>query len=89
MARPFYPSNGTEGEIFMSQWCHCCVLDRASREEDDPANGCEILANALAAIRPEEWIIGDDNRARCTAFELDEGQEHLPIDPDAVIRPLL
>jgi hypothetical protein len=75
----------------MEQWCHCCVRDRAARDEEegDPSDGCSILADAMAGQQPPEWIYGADNRPRCRKFELDEGQEYLPLDPNAVIRPLL
>jgi hypothetical protein len=89
-ARPYRPSNGTEGECFMEQWCHCCVLDRAARDEAcDPSEGCRILADAFAGLQPSQWIYGEDGKPRCTSFQFDEGQEYLPLDPNAVIRPLL
>lgn len=72
----------------MGQWCHCCIRDRSARE-DDPSDGCSIVADAMAGEQPAEWIYGEDERPRCTKFQLDEGQEYLPLDPAAVIRPLL
>lgn len=93
----YRPSNGTEGEIFMAQWCHSCRRDRASREDGgDPADGCEILARTFAIPTvedpeyPSEWRYRpDDGRPMCTAFVWDDEEEVQPLDPRAVIRPLL
>lgn len=89
----YRPSNGTEGEAFMNTWCGKCVRDRA-RWEDDEADGCEIIANAMALnvddpSYPREWIISPDHgRPICTAFTTDPDGP-APLDPCAVVRPLL
>lgn len=33
--RPYRPSNGTEGEIFMGQWCAKCALDCHGKNPPD------------------------------------------------------
>jgi hypothetical protein len=94
MAEAFRPSNGTEGECFIGQWCAVCRHDRASRDpEADMAGGCDILARTMAfgvdhPDYPTEWIYGDDNRPKCTAFLWDDAEEIQPLDPNAVVRDL-
>lgn len=79
-AIPYRPSNGTEGEIFMSQWCARCVRDEGSRE--DSGDGCAILADTFAyrisePEYPKEWRSDGPQGPRCTAFT---------DDPDAPLR---
>lgn len=70
--RPYRPSNGTEGEIFMEQFCHRCA-----KYPDDPndPNQCDILARSFfhqvgEPEYPKEWIEdGNLENPRCTAFE--------------------
>jgi hypothetical protein len=70
---PYRPSNGTEGEMFMSDWCFRC--------ERDKDGDCDILARTLAfnvddPRYPKEWVCkwapADDGFPlpipRCTAF---------------------
>jgi hypothetical protein len=64
--KPYRPSNGTEGEIFMEKWCERCMLDT----EDNP---CEILTCALCfdideSDYPKEWRYDYAGRPMCTAF---------------------
>lgn len=76
MTRPYRPSNGTEGMIFMERFCDRCERDRLWRlEERDP---CPILSDTMLydpgdPAYPKEWIEeeGKDGFAhpRCTAFE--------------------
>lgn len=91
----YRPSNGTEGECFMALWCNCCQRDRAAREPDgDPGDGCSILAMTMAVgiddpAYPPEWRHSDDGRPICAAFVWDGEAKPQPLDPVAVIRPLL
>lgn len=78
MAKPYRPSNGTEGRSFQEYYCDHCERDRAFRETDyegDPALGCQILADTFVydvtdPKYPKEWI-EDDRGSRCTAFTTD------------------
>lgn len=72
LRRPYRPSNGTEGEIFMGKWCASCALDCYGKGylENEGEPNCEILADALAGGNPREWI-SDARGPRCTAFRLD------------------
>ena len=61
--RPYRPSNGTEGEMFMAQHCDRCVL----------ANGCQILPRTMLydvedAQYPREWV-EQEKGPICTAFK--------------------
>lgn len=68
--RPYRPSNGSEGEWFMSIFCEKCEKDRY---ESKP---CGILGRTFALGiddkgYPKEWIrdTGDwPGNPRCTAF---------------------
>jgi hypothetical protein len=89
---PYRPSNGTEGEIFMSAWCAKCVRDRA-RREGDPFEGCDIITMTMAfdidhPSYPDAWVQDDDGTPSCLEFTA-ENEADQPIDPAAVVRPLL
>ena len=63
--RLYRPSNGSEGEWFMSRWCDRCV-------KDSEAKPCRILGRTMAFDTrdkeyPGEWI-EDGNGPKCTAF---------------------
>ena len=62
--RSFRPSNATEGDLFMAQWCEHCALffDEDVDAKEDPEY-------------PAEWIIAEDGSPRCTAFSAGEGAE--------------
>jgi hypothetical protein len=83
VVRPYRPSNGAEGECFMSRWCAGCARDAYPEwgidENEEPK--CEILSDALAGFQPSEWI-EDERGPRCTAF-LDDGEPLF--DPNAAI----
>lgn len=88
----YRPSNGTEGEIFMSQWCNRCLRDRA-RREGDAFDGCDIVTRTMAfdidhPSYPEEWVQDDDGSPACLSFTA-EDDDNQPIDPRAAVRPLL
>lgn len=81
---PYRPSNSTEGEWFMSRWCYGCAAYGESMEESP----CEILGDALAGGEPAEWRDDGPKGPRCTAFR-ENPDDPGPLDPAAVIRPLL
>jgi hypothetical protein len=74
----------------MGKWCARCIHDPHGKEDIDGllehAEGCDILASAMAGAQPDEWR-EDERGARCSAFAQDPADE--TIDPAAVIRPLL
>ena len=72
---PYRPSNGTEGECFIGEWCGSCERSGADGKPDDEGHelmGCSILSRTFRydADDPEypaEWVIGDHG-PECTAW---------------------
>lgn len=70
--KPYRPSNGTEGVLFMSKFCYRCVHDLEYARTME--NGCEILANTLVfdvddKEYPKEWVRDSEGHPVCTKFE--------------------
>lgn len=68
----YMPSNGTDGQCFIEEWCCNCQRDRSLRDgveldECDDDEKCEIVA---ASFRDEavEWRELEDGRCICVAF---------------------
>jgi hypothetical protein len=73
--RPYRPSNGTEGEFFMAEWCEQCALS------DYDGYGCAIQLRSLSLSiddpeYPVEWCLTNGGAPQCTAFS-----EELPPEP--------
>lgn len=70
----YRPANGTEGDIFMGNWCAGCLFNRM----DDEACDIQLRALAHSADQPEypaEWKYRQGFPV-CTAFthkQCDEG----------------
>lgn len=68
--KPYQPSNGTEGDIFMGKFCFKCVKlphDTAAK------NQCNILLHTFVydigdQQYPKEWI-SISGKPACTAFK--------------------
>ena len=60
--KSYRPSNGTEGDLFMAQWCNRCTKER----------GCTILFGAMGGKSPKQWVDGEEGPS-CTSF-----QDHRP-----------
>ena len=69
----YMPSNGTEGDMFMSRWCQYCVKDSAPM-------GCGILGRSMAGVQPSQWVQTESGPV-CTAFS-DHKAESLSIIRD-------
>jgi len=81
MDKPYQPANGTEFECFYSSWCAHCAND--GDYEEDPDNGCPIIAASMAFTPgedgyPEEWIYDEEGRPKCTAYRRDDEAKPLP-----------
>jgi hypothetical protein len=87
-SRPYRPSNSSEGEWFEAEWCDKCIRDG----QEIGCDGCDILARGLAfgigdPGFPTEWQI-EGGKARCDGFHPIDPLAQ-PLDPAAVVRPLL
>lgn len=73
MSTQWIPSNGTEGQQFINDWCGNCARDAVcngskSAYDDVPDSElCGILARSFLGTATE-WIEHDDGRCECTAF---------------------
>lgn len=77
--KSYQPSNGTDGEMFMAEFCYRCKKDAAAGACD--GEGCNILIRTMIngvtdPDYPTEWVQADDGtNQRCTAFELKENDD--------------
>lgn len=78
----YMPSNGTEGEAFISSWCCNCERDKVcngtvDQDEAGDEDLCQILG---ASFRDEavEWREMPDGKVKCIKF-VEKGQ---PIPPE-------
>jgi hypothetical protein len=72
--KPYRPSNGTEGDLFMAHLCQRCVAFADCGAE------CEIVMRAFAfdiddADYPLEWMHDGEGWPTCTAFSAEKGAE--------------
>jgi hypothetical protein len=63
--RPYRPSNGTEGMIFMEEWCDTCAKENGDRH-------CSILGKSMFLFTtdkgyPKELIYNHDGSPVCLA----------------------
>lgn len=85
MSKPYRPSNGTEGEGFISTYCYNCIHENPSNELKPH---CEILTATMCLGTddegyPKEWIYDTNNKPTCTKFKKwDWGNDGDPNDPD-------
>lgn len=60
--KPYRPSNGSEGCIFESQWCMCCLANNICRT---PLNA--MIYEIGDPQYPKQWIY-KDGKPTCTSF---------------------
>lgn len=48
-------SNGTQGEMWTSNWCDTCIHDKGARDGTND-QGCSLLLIGLMGRTPTEWI---------------------------------
>ena len=74
----YRPSNGTEGEGFMSMFCEQCLNDKTYREKQ--YGGCDIIALTMGLDvtdekYPSEWTYDKDGHPTCTLYTPDTPEE--------------
>ena len=74
--KKYKPSNGTEGEGFMGQYCYQCIHERwvHAMEEDIEQDKCDILTRTMIhdindPEYPSEWTYDDNGKATCTKWQ--------------------
>ena len=58
MNKLYRPSNGSEGQAFMDQFCDKCIY----------YDNCDILNESLLEGQVKEWVVDADNKAKCLMF---------------------
>lgn len=53
----YFPSNGTDGMIFMDSNCDQCWKEKR----------CTILTNSMIGKQPKQWIYDDNGYPTCTS----------------------
>jgi hypothetical protein len=103
MAGKYRPSNGTEGEAFIYNWCSNCI--HGKYEHDQSADSCDIVTMAMCfdlndKEYPNEWRYNSEGKAVCTAFvkwdwgkDEGDGLNEPPIiepdDPNQLVMPFI
>lgn len=89
--RKYRPSNGTEGCMFIEEYCLNCIHGKYEHTQNHADNPCEILTRSfLYDLKdkeyPEEWTYDDEGFPICTAYrKFDWGRDddgNLPLDPE-------
>lgn len=62
--KPYEPSNGDEGRMFMERFCEMCI-----REDRDAEIFCPISTDMLIGEQREEWTHDERGRPVCTAYK--------------------
>ena len=70
--QPYRPSNGTEGEMFMSQFCYRCKHDNYT--DETPNSGCKLILLSMCNYTdepnyPAAWTHDEEGEPTCTEFE--------------------
>jgi hypothetical protein len=90
--RKYRPSNGTEGEYFISEFCQNCIHDNPDYDAKSPR--CDILTltmclDASDPNYPSEWVYDENDRPTCTKFvKWDWDNDGDPGDPDNPLAPI-
>lgn len=89
----YRPSNGTEGESFIADWCGTCERDHGMLrglplEECDDNQMCQIVGNTFMfgvddPDYPREWTYDKNDAPCCTAY-VEAGTEIPAIDTHTI-----
>ncbi len=89
--KPYRPSNGSEGDWFMSEHCYQCIHENPDSEKKPK---CEIITASMCffitdAGYPKEWCYDENNEPCCTKWQKwDWGNDGDPDDPDNPKAPI-
>lgn len=90
----YRPSNGTEGECFMSEHCFQCIHEKFTHTQNHKDKKCDIMSASLIFDTHEkgyskEWIYDDNGKPTCTAYKKwDWGNDGDPDDPQNPNTPI-
>ena len=103
--KKYRPSNGCEGDWFLSNFCSNCIHGKFEHTGDIKDNPCEIASNSMLfdlkdKEYPEEWQYDEKGEPTCTAFvKWDWNRDNdgnwidpppqIPDDPNQLCMPFL
>lgn len=64
----YQPSNGTEGEVFISQWCESCAFYKDNDDKYCDILGLTFAFNTKNSNYPTEWIYDENGKPCCTKY---------------------
>lgn len=69
--KQWMPSNGTEGEMFMSAFCERCIHEKWMHTMNNADKKCDVLNRALlnAPDKQPEWIYSEEGWPICTEWK--------------------
>lgn len=70
--KPYQPANGSEGDIFMANYCRECTKDI---NQDCPIISLSMCLAVDDKNYPKEWIYGADGQPTCAAFTPTNSEE--------------
>lgn len=99
----YRPSNGTEGDMFMDNFCYQCIHENP-KENGSPK--CEIITLVMCYDTkdkeyPKEWCYDENEKPTCTKFTKfdwsndNDGDEYtpplapIPDDPNQLCMPFI
>lgn len=65
----YFPSNSTNGEEFMDNYCMNCANDNMSEPGNKRTKVCDILAGSFQGFPAIEWTFNEKDEPVCTAFK--------------------
>ena len=74
MCKKYRPSNGTEGMIFVDEYCSHCIHEKFMHTQVHGDLQCEIFDKTLIydvkdKEYPEEWTYDENGHGICTKFK--------------------
>jgi len=103
--RRWQPSNGTEGMMFVGEFCEHCIREKFMNTQKHGDMQCEILNNSLLNERPcfdkdlkfdgWEWFSSEDfTMHKCNQYkdwDWDKGDPppSVPYDPNQLVMPFM